>query len=158
MWGPAWIEIHWNNIWLRAQSHMTTSHYTWESVTTLHDFKGVLGQPLEIFFWALTISWSRLLACVWSDPCCGGLWLWFTFFGSCSMKKGSTNANHIPNYSLPHHPLFHVIIHIQGRCSCSCGITKELQDQGLGRRLRRQPLSNYNPTPTRIMIITSISS
>ena len=23
VWGPAWIEIHWNNIWLRAQSHMT---------------------------------------------------------------------------------------------------------------------------------------
>ena len=32
-WGPAWIEIHWNDIWLRAQSH-TTSHDTWGSVTT----------------------------------------------------------------------------------------------------------------------------
>jgi hypothetical protein len=39
-WRPAWIETHWNNIWLRAQSH-TTSHYTWGSVTTLHDFGGV---------------------------------------------------------------------------------------------------------------------
>ena len=28
VWGPAWIEIHWNIIWLRARSHMT-SHYTW---------------------------------------------------------------------------------------------------------------------------------
>ena len=33
MWGPAWLEIHWNSIWLRAWSHMT-SHYTWGFVTT----------------------------------------------------------------------------------------------------------------------------
>ena len=64
VWGPAWIEIHWNSIWSRARSHMT-SHYTWGSVTTLHDFGGVLGRPLDTFFWALTISWSRLLAHVW---------------------------------------------------------------------------------------------
>ena len=31
-------------------------------VTTLHDFGGVLEQPLDTFFWALTISWSWLLA------------------------------------------------------------------------------------------------
>ena len=31
-------------------------------MTTLHDFGGVLGRPLDTFFWALTISWSRLLA------------------------------------------------------------------------------------------------
>ena len=60
-WGPAWIEIHWNSIWLRTQSHMT-SHYTWGSVITLHDFGGVLGRPLDAFFWTLTISWPRLLA------------------------------------------------------------------------------------------------
>ena len=65
VWGPAWIEIHWNSIWLRAQSHMT-SHYTWGSVTTLHGFGGVLGRPLDTFFWTFTISWSRLLTCVWS--------------------------------------------------------------------------------------------
>ena len=47
--------------------HMT-SHYTWRSVTTLNDFGGNLGQPLETLFWALTISWSRLLAHVWSGP------------------------------------------------------------------------------------------
>ena len=34
VWEPAWIEIHWNCIWLWAWSHMT-SHYTWGSVTTL---------------------------------------------------------------------------------------------------------------------------
>ena len=38
--GHAWIEIHWNSIWLRARSHVT-SQYTWGSVTTLHDFGGV---------------------------------------------------------------------------------------------------------------------
>ena len=68
-WGSAWVESHWNNIWLRARSHMA-SHYTWGSVTTLHDFGGVLGRPLDTFFWALTISWSRLLACVRSGPTC----------------------------------------------------------------------------------------
>ena len=67
MWGLVWIEIHRNNIRLRAQSHMT-SHYARGSVTELHDFGGVLGRPLDSFFRALTISWSRLLACVWSSP------------------------------------------------------------------------------------------
>jgi hypothetical protein len=67
VWGPAWIEIHWNSIWLRVRSHMA-SHYTWGSVTTLHDFEGVLGRPLDTFFWALTISWSQLLAHVWNGP------------------------------------------------------------------------------------------
>jgi hypothetical protein len=28
-------------------------------MTTLHDFGGALGRPLDTFFWALTISWSR---------------------------------------------------------------------------------------------------
>ena len=45
---------------LRAQSP-TTSHYTSGSVTTLHDFGGVLGRPLVTFFWALTNSWSKAL-------------------------------------------------------------------------------------------------
>jgi len=63
-WGTAWIEIHWKNIWLRTRSHMT-SHYTWGFVTTLDDFGSVcLGTAaiLDTFFWALTISRSRLLA------------------------------------------------------------------------------------------------
>ena len=66
-WGPAWIEIYWNSIWSRAQSHMT-SHCTWGSVTTLHDFGGILGRPSDTFCWALTIPWSRLLARVWTCP------------------------------------------------------------------------------------------
>ena len=65
VWGPAWIETHCNSIWLRARSHMT-SHYPWGSVTTLHKFGGVWGQPLDTFSWALTISWLRLLARVLS--------------------------------------------------------------------------------------------
>ena len=54
MCGLAWLEIHWNSIWLRARSHMA-SHYTWGSMVTLHDFGGVLGRPLDTFFGALTI-------------------------------------------------------------------------------------------------------
>jgi hypothetical protein len=64
-WGPVCIETHWNNTWLRAQSHMTP-HYTWGCVTTMHNFEGVLGWPLDILFWALTLSWSWLVVCVWS--------------------------------------------------------------------------------------------
>ena len=64
MWGPACIKIHWNSIWLSAHSHMA-SHYTWGSVTTVDDFGGVVGRPLDTFFWAFTISMSRLLARVW---------------------------------------------------------------------------------------------
>ena len=68
VWRPTRIKIYWNYIWLRAQSRMT-SHYTWGSVTTPHDFGGVLGRrPWDAFVWALTISWSRLLARVWSGP------------------------------------------------------------------------------------------
>ena len=47
--GPTWIKIPWNSIWLSARSHMA-SHYTWRSVTTLHDFGGVLGRPLDTSF------------------------------------------------------------------------------------------------------------
>ena len=54
-------------MWLRARSHMT-SHYSPGSVTTLHDLGGVLGRPSDTFFWALSISWSWLLARLWSGP------------------------------------------------------------------------------------------
>jgi hypothetical protein len=43
-----------------------TSHYA--TTTTIHDFGSVLGWPLHTFFWALTISWSWLLARVQSGP------------------------------------------------------------------------------------------
>jgi hypothetical protein len=41
-------------------------------MTTLHDVRGVLGRPLDTSFWALTISWSRLMCEValsqWFNP------------------------------------------------------------------------------------------
>ena len=46
VWGPAWIETHWNIIRSAARSHMT-SHYIWGLVTTLQDLRGVLGRPFE---------------------------------------------------------------------------------------------------------------
>jgi hypothetical protein len=52
-WRSMWIGIHWNSIWLRAQSYMT-SHYTWGYVTTLHD--------LEVSwdgFWTLSFGLSQ---------------------------------------------------------------------------------------------------
>ena len=52
-WGPG-------HIWL----HTTLG----VSVTQKHDFGGALGQPLDTFVWALTISWSWLLARVWHGP------------------------------------------------------------------------------------------
>ena len=77
-----WDDLHWKNIWLRAWPHMT-SHYTWGSVTTRHEFGGVLGQwPFDTFFWVLTISWSQLLAHVWSGP--------LENFRSCSEKALNT--------------------------------------------------------------------
>ena len=48
VWGPTWIEIHWNSIWLRVWSHIP-SHYTWGSATTLHEFGGVLGTAFGHF-------------------------------------------------------------------------------------------------------------
>jgi hypothetical protein len=49
VWGSTCMNRnHWNSIWLRARSHMT-SQYTWRSMTTLHDFGGVLGWPLDTF-------------------------------------------------------------------------------------------------------------
>ena len=62
---PAWLEIHWNSIWLRAWSY-TTSHYTRRPVVTLHWFWKYLGTAFGHSLWALTISWSRLLARAWS--------------------------------------------------------------------------------------------
>ena len=35
-----------------------------------HTTSGVLGWPLDTFVWAVIISWSRLLARVWSGPKC----------------------------------------------------------------------------------------
>jgi hypothetical protein len=72
MWKPAWIEIHWNSIWLREVTYDFTLHLRVRDHTTW--FWRCVGTAFGHFsFWALTISWSRLLACVWSDPL---RWLW----------------------------------------------------------------------------------
>ena len=110
-----WIKIHWNSICLRTRSQMTshyTSYYTWGSVTTLHGFGGVLGRPLDTFFWALTISWSRLLARVWgghisllrkADTClCRRCWFFLSrapFAPAPSLQRGQI-------VGLPHAPAF----------------------------------------------------
>ena len=52
---PIQIEVHWNNIWLRA-----CDHTTWLSKCSRTAFRH--------FFWVLTISWSWLLAWVWIGP------------------------------------------------------------------------------------------
>ena len=70
VWRPAWIEIQWNSIWLRAWSHMT-SHYAWGFVTTLHEFGGVsVGMAFGHFLFGVSQlnghgSW---LVYVWSGP------------------------------------------------------------------------------------------
>ena len=87
VWGSAWIEIHRNSIWLRARSHMA-SHYTWGSVTTLLNLEGVLRRPLDSFSWALPISWSRLLAHVWSGLECS---LFYHVWGPARVEIPWTN-------------------------------------------------------------------
>ena len=50
VWRPAWIKKHSNCIWLRVRSRMA-SHYTWGSVTPLHDFWRCLGTAFGRFLW-----------------------------------------------------------------------------------------------------------
>ena len=45
-----------------------TPHYIRGTVFHTTWFWKCLGTAFGHFFWALTISWSRLLACVWSGP------------------------------------------------------------------------------------------
>ena len=62
VWGPAyqWIEIHWNNIWLRVMLDMT-SHYTWGYVTTLRDLAGVSDclWTLSRYIWCMSLECAR---------------------------------------------------------------------------------------------------
>jgi hypothetical protein len=69
VWGPAWIEIHWNSIRFRARPvtygftlHLRVrDHNTWF-------WRCVGTMAFGHFLLALTISWSQLLACVRSSP------------------------------------------------------------------------------------------
>ena len=83
-----------------------TSHCTWGSVTTLHDFRGVLGRrPSDTFFWALTISWSQLLARVWSGPYLEPFWYpdWWLTLGICTAFSvgGDSRADSVKTLALP---------------------------------------------------------
>ena len=69
--GQAWIDIHCNGIWLRAQSHMI-SHYTWGSMSTLHDVGGGLGWPLKPSFWG-----SHNFMVTAFGSCVKTCWVWF---------------------------------------------------------------------------------
>ena len=63
VWELVWLKTHSNSIWLRVRSHMT-SHYTWGPVTTLHDFGGVLGGPLDAFLSSHNFMVMALGSCV----------------------------------------------------------------------------------------------
>jgi hypothetical protein len=56
-------KIHSNSSWLRAQSHIT-SHYTRGSVTAIHDFGDVFGQPLTLSFGRSQSRGTALGSCV----------------------------------------------------------------------------------------------
>jgi hypothetical protein len=68
-----------------------TLHF-WGSVTTLHDFGGVVGWPLDTFFWALTISWSRLLKWVWSGLKLVLVWLGCWLDRVCNLPIGGCHV------------------------------------------------------------------
>ena len=58
----------WIQVGCKVQSHMT-SHYIRASVTTTTWCWRCVGTAFGHFlFWALTISWPRLMARVWSGP------------------------------------------------------------------------------------------
>ncbi len=58
----------WKSLKQHLVEGLVTYDFTLGSMTTLHDFGGVLRPPTDTFFWALRISWSRLLAPMWSGP------------------------------------------------------------------------------------------
>ena len=103
VWGLAWIEIPWNNIWLRARSHMT-SHYTWGSVTTLHgDFGGVLGRPLDTLLGSHNLLVTALGSLAHGPECIQNClprhwtssfdWFW---------RKNSWDQTHVTSFSYKH--------------------------------------------------------
>ena len=61
---PTWLlDVQMNNIILRGSHSLKYMEYCIYMM-----FGGVLGRPLDTFFWALTIPWSRLLAHVGGGP------------------------------------------------------------------------------------------
>ena len=73
MWGHTWIEIHWNSIWLKTRSHMT-SHYTWG-----HDHTTWFLEVCWDDLWTLSFGLSQFhghgsLARVWIGPMALSMW------------------------------------------------------------------------------------
>ena len=68
--------------------------------------------------------------------------------------KGIINVHYLHDHPLvtPLTYVFCMVIYPWGGCSCSCGITREVQGQGSGRKLSRQSLQHYNPRPSNITI------
>jgi hypothetical protein len=62
VWRPTWIDIHWGpgHIWLH-----TTLEGPWPYYMIL---EVCCDGRWTLFFWSLTFSWSRILACVRSGP------------------------------------------------------------------------------------------
>ena len=66
VWGPTWIDIHWNSIWLRVRSHV---NFTLHLKVRDHMILEVPWDNLWTLPFGLSqFSWSRLLARVWSGP------------------------------------------------------------------------------------------
>jgi hypothetical protein len=85
-WGPTCLNRN------SLDQHLIESpitHYTWGSMTTLHDFGGVLGWPLDTsFFWALTIPRSRALgSCVKWPSNSAKLTFLVSLGGACSIAR-----------------------------------------------------------------------
>jgi hypothetical protein len=88
-WGPG-------HIWLHTTQESPWSHYMVLEV--------VLGRPSDTFFWALTISWSRLLAHVWSGPPKALQQIWCRL--PYSHKEKTNSRKHLKKYKHIH--MFHI--------------------------------------------------
>ena len=101
----AWMEIHWNSIWLRALSHMT-SHYTWGHVTTLHDLGSVLGQLLDTYFGLSQLhghgSWLMCQVALTTSECSEGNSFAQNFGSQLSKGHGPSSLTQCSsNYKTP---------------------------------------------------------
>ena len=64
-------------------------------MATLHDFGGDLGRPLDTFCWALTSSWSQLLALrarLWAVTAVLGV------FGRTLLKNNSSSTGTVDTW------------------------------------------------------------
>jgi hypothetical protein len=66
VWGPAWLEIYWNSIWLRVQSYDFTLHLRVHDHNTW--FWRCLGTAFGHFLLGSQKFRSRFMVRVWSGP------------------------------------------------------------------------------------------